>query len=122
MKGINTAGVIAGQASFVSGRTTTYRATRWVPSGGGFIAQLLPDLGAGSAGGQVAQSGDFGGCVFFVGNCVPVVWLAGGSMHYLGYAGSSAPGVSGIASTATGGFVTGSGARNGVKVAMRWRY
>jgi uncharacterized membrane protein len=113
--GINDARVIVGFVSVSIGKNKLVnRATRWVPSGGSWTAEFLPDLGAGSTALSINDAGQIAGSVYaFPRGARPAFWDANGMLRQLEGTGEAL----GLSEPGAGPVVAGT---NG-SAAVRWR-
>ena len=83
--GINDAGVIVGFVSVAIGKNKfVNRATRWVPSGGSWAVEFLPDLGEGSMALAINDAGQIAGSVYtWLRRTRPAFWDVNGMLRQL---------------------------------------
>jgi uncharacterized membrane protein len=105
---INDAGVIVGWTFVSSGKNRLVsRATRWIPSGGSYTTEILPDLGKGGSALAINDAGQIAGSVRGTnGFELPALWEASGALRQLDTGGKVGEAI-GLAEPAAGSVVAG---------------
>lgn len=114
-RGVTPSGVVVG---FTTG--SGYRAIRWIPSGGAWTIELLPDLGRGGSAAAVDDAGYIAGSVSGPSFARPAYWTPGGELHLLS-TGNRAGEALGISEPEGGLIIAGDYTVKAVKIAVRWR-
>lgn len=117
LRSVNDAGVIVG---YVYGANPT-RAVKWTPTGTGFTASVLPDLGSGSSALAIASDGSIAGAIFHgKGFPRPALWSPDGRLTLLETHNGADGEAEAVAMTPNGVVVAGYEQLSG-KQTMRWR-
>jgi uncharacterized membrane protein len=122
VRAINDAGVIVGWTFVSTGKNKVVRrATRWIPSGGSWTPEILPDLGKGGSALAINQAGQIAGSVPGTnGFELPALWEASGALRQLD-TGDKVGEATGLAGPGAGSMVAGNINSAGDWHAARWR-
>ena len=122
VRAINDAGVIVGWTFVSTGKNKVVRrATRWIPSGGSWTPEILPDLGKGGSALAINQAGQIAGSIPGTNGWeLAALWEASGALRQLD-TGDKVGEATGLAGAGAGSVVAGNINSAGDWHAARWQ-